>query len=171
MRLFVLIAVVCLCFSTHARLFAEDETADLIKVNDVFDTYSLEDQFGEIQTLRKDTKTVIASFDMKLSKSFHKWLKIKEDSYLDDNKAEYIIDIRGMPKIITYLFAGPKMKKYGFPIRLIKEGEYGDEFPKQEKMFTVITLNADRTISDISFIDDFDELANQISPKFKEYEW
>ena len=31
---------------------------------------------------------------MKLSKSFHKWLKLKENSYLDDNKAEYIIDIR-----------------------------------------------------------------------------
>ena len=171
MRLFVLIAVVCLCISAQGRVFAEDTTADLIKVNDVFETYSLEDQFGEIQTLRKDTKTVIASFDMKLSKSFHKWLKLKDDSYLDDNKAEYIIDIREMPKIITYLFAGPKMRKYKFSIRLIKDGVYGDEYPKQEKSFTVITLNQDHSISDISFINDFDELAKRLEPKFKEYEW
>ena len=44
------------------------------------------------------------------------------------------------------------MRKYKFSIRLIKEGVYGDEFPKQEKSFTVITLNQDHAISDISFI-------------------
>ena len=114
------------------------------------EAYTLEDQFGTLRTLQKDTEEVILSFDMKLSKVFHKWLKDKESNYLMNRNTEYIIDITGMPSIITWLFAGPKMRKYGFRILLIKEGNFGDNIPKQEGKFTMIKLDENHNITNIS---------------------
>ena len=126
------------------------------------EAYTLEDQHGTLRTLQKDTEKVIVSFDMKLSKSFHNWLKEKESSYLADNKTEYIIDITGMPRIVTWLFAGPKMRKYGFRILLIKEKGFVDNFQKKEGTFTVITLDSDHKITNISFPDNIDAIAKSI---------
>ncbi|MGR3317534.1 MAG: hypothetical protein ACUZ8O_03570, partial [Candidatus Anammoxibacter sp.] len=89
---------------------------------------------------------------------FHKWLKDKESNYLMDRNTEYIIDITGMPSIITWLFAGPKMRKYGFRILLIKEGNFGDNIPKREGKFTMIKLDEDHNITNISFFDNMDAI-------------
>lgn len=136
----------------------EADTDYVLKVNDVIEAYTIEDQHGTLRTLNKDTKEVIISFDMKLSKKFHKWLNDKESTYLSRNKTEYIIDIREMPSIITWLFAGPKMRKYGFRILLIKEGDLADRFPKEEGSFTVIKLDQDHKVTNIRFIDNIDSL-------------
>ena len=126
------------------------------------EAYTLEDQFGTLRTLQKDTEEVILSFDMKLSKVFHKWLKDKESNYLMNRNTEYIIDITEMPSIITWLFAGPKMRKYGFRILLIKEGNFGDNIPKQEGKFTMIKLDENHNITNISFLDKMDAITAYI---------
>ena len=144
----------------------EAEGNNVLKVGDsvidLIEEYSIEDQHGVLRILSKDTEEIIISFDMKLSKKFHKWLNEKESNYLSRNKAEYIIDIREMPSIITWLFAGPKMRKYGFRILLIKEGDLGDRFPKEEGSFTVIKLGQDQKVTNIRFIDNIDSLTKYI---------
>lgn len=134
----------------------------VLKVNDVIEAYTIEDQHGKLCTLNNDTQKIIVSFNMKLSKKFHKWLDEKESNYLPRNKTEYIIDIREMPSVITWLFAGPKMRKYGFKILLIKEGDLGDRFPKKEGSFTVIKLDQNQKVTNISFIDNIDSLVKYV---------
>ncbi len=147
---------------TQITVSADTKEESLLKENDLMEPYSLEDQHGVLQTLNEDTEEIILSVNMKLSKAFHKWLKEKDDSYLSDNKTDYIIDIRGMPSIITWMFAGPKMRKYGFPILLVKDGDFPDKFPTVEGKFTVLKLDSNHNISEISFIDDPDKIAEFI---------
>lgn len=134
----------------------------VLKENDYMEEYMLEDQHGVLHTLQKDTEKVIISFDMELSKAFHKWLNDKESTFLVDHKIEYIIDITKMPNIITWLFALPKMRRYGFQILLIREGHFGDKFPKQEGKFTVIKLGTDHKVNNISYLDKMDAIAESI---------
>lgn len=146
----------------QAAIFADDVSNGKLKEGDHIETYSLQDQHEVVQELKKDTKTVIFSFGMDLSKKFHKLLKSKDNNYLANNKTEYIIDIRGMPSLITWLFAGPKMRKYGFPILLVKEGDFPEKFPSQEDKFTILKLDEKHSITEISFIDDINKVISII---------
>ncbi|MGR3176574.1 MAG: hypothetical protein ACUZ8E_00780 [Candidatus Anammoxibacter sp.] len=154
----ILVTLISLFFVLEVNVLAETEGNSVLKENDYMEAYTLEDQHGTLRTLQKDTETIILSFDMKLSKTFHKWLKDEESNYLINRNTEYIIDITGMPSIITWLFAGPKMRKYGFRILLIKEGDFGDRIPKQEGKFTMIKLDENHKVIDISFLDKIDAI-------------
>lgn len=162
MKKLILVTLISLVFVLEVSVLAETDGNSVLKENDYMEVYALEDQHGTLRTLQKDTEEVIISFDMKLSKTFHKWLKDKESNYLASRKAEYIIDITGMPSIITWLFAGPKMRKYGFRILLIKEGNFGDNIPKQEGKFTMIKLDENHKVIEISFLNNMDAIAKSI---------
>lgn len=150
---------------SQAQCFSDTEEQVLVKNGDIMETYSLEDQHGALQNLQPGTEVVIMSFDMKVSKEFHKTLKGKEKTYLSDNKIEYIVDIRGMPSLVTWMFAGPKMRKYKFPILLVKEGNFPDKFPKQEGKFTILKLDPQHNITDISYIGDIKKVIEYIDDK------
>ena len=55
-----------------------------------FLAYTLADQHGEEHALQPETRTVIMSFDMKLSKGIHEWLATKDADYLATHQAEYV---------------------------------------------------------------------------------
>lgn len=159
MKMFTLVAVVsCLSILAVQQRSVFAEARDVLDVGDVMDAFTLENQHGELCTLDKGTERLIVSFDMKLSKSFHKWLKEKGNTWLTDNKAEYVIDITGMPRIVTYLFAGPKMRKYGFQILLITDDEFGNTFPVREGTFTIVRLDANHNVTDITFAASIEEI-------------
>ncbi len=162
MKKLIFATLISLLLVSTTEMPANAEDSGVLKQNDHLEAYTLEDQHEISHTLQKDTEKVIVSFDMKLSKKFHQWLKEKDDSYLADRKTEYIIDIRGMPSIITWLFAGPKMRKYGFQILLIKEGDLGDKLPKQEGEFTVIELDSNHKATNISFLNNIDAITKSI---------
>ncbi|MEX0596328.1 MAG: hypothetical protein WD512_07490, partial [Candidatus Paceibacterota bacterium] len=107
------------------------------QVGDYFEPYKLQTQHKVPHTMSPETKVVILSFEMSLSKEVHKALEKKDKNYLKDHQTEYVADISDMPDIITFLFAGPKMRGYDFPIIWAREDNFDLKYPKKKERLTV----------------------------------
>lgn len=147
------------------RAMANADGSAPVSVGAKFPELTLEDQHGTKKSLVPETKTVLISSNMELSKSIHAWLKDKPATYLEDNNIQYIADITPMPGIISWLFAKPKMRKYPFTILLVDDDEFAAKFPQKEEKLAVFQLNPDRTVRNIAFVNSIEEVDQQIVSK------
>ena len=154
----LLVKVTLLTIIFSSSLIADENQTKKIGIGDTFKSYNFENPNEEIKTLKPNTKLLLVSFEMELSKGIHSWLEGKEADYLEKHNAEYIADITKMPSIITYLFARPKMKKYAFPILLIKDENFAPEFPVEEGKFIAFELDESKKIKNMSYFQNMDEV-------------
>ena len=108
-------------------------------VNSNIGSFKLTDQFEKVHTVNADVKTIIFSAEKDTSAGLNEFLSTKEKGFLKANNTVFIADISGMPSIISYLFALPKMKKYNYEVLLINEKD-DKRFVKQEEKLTVYKL-------------------------------
>ena len=148
-----------LCFTAHPARAEEEKAAPVLSVGQKFPDYNFQDPHEKPMTIAPETKLLLLSFEMELSKGIHTWLSEKDKNYLSQHNAQYIADITPMPAIISYLFGKPKMRKYEFPIMLADDAEFGPKFPKEEEKITVMQINQDKQIESISFYKDMNEIA------------
>lgn len=130
-----------------------------LEIGDNFPSVTYEHPDETKDQLKSDTKYVIVSFEMELSKGIHNWLAEKDTDYLAKHKSEYVADITKMPAIITFLFARPKMKKYKFPILLAKDEKFAPQFPVLEGKFAMFELDEARKVKEVRYFKDMDTLA------------
>jgi hypothetical protein len=64
------------------------------------------------------------------------------EDYLAKVGAVYIADISGMPRIISKLFALPKMRKRPYPLLLDRSGEATERIPDVDGQATLVYLAA-----------------------------
>ena len=95
---------------------------------------------------------------MSVSKAMNLWLNEKDKNYLAENSTEYISDITEMPSIITWLFAGPKMRKYPFEILLADDEHFAPKYPIQEEKILVLDLDASKKVTAISYFENMDQI-------------
>lgn len=145
-------------------LLAAAAGAAPVRVGSAMKPYHLEDQFGNAHNLAPDTRAVIISSEMSVSKTLHDWLTQRGGDFLPSRKTEYVSDITGMPAPISVLFAQPKMRKYPFRILLAHDQEFGKEYPKEEGKLAVFLLDEDQNVSDIRFISAPEELEALLPP-------
>ncbi len=142
-----------------------EQVPNMVAPGQQLEAYVFEDPHGVKKTIKEDTEVVLMSFEMDLSKKIHAYLEEKDPDYLPKHKAEYVIDISPMPSIITWLFAGPKMRKYPFPILLVDDDDFAERYPKEEGKIAAIELNKDRTISKIEFFENMEEVDKKVFQK------
>jgi len=110
-----------------------------VKVGDSINL-ELVDQFDKPHTLNsKAYKKIVVTFEKDISQKINLYLQDQEKDLLKTKKIAYISDIHKMPSFVTSMFALPKMKKYTFPILLIKEKN--NIFPSKENHITVVHLH------------------------------
>jgi hypothetical protein len=154
----IFLVLVISFFSSFA--FAESQpTAHALRVGEKFESLILQDQHGGKVSVPDRAKFVLISSSMKLSKEIHEWLSKKDSNYLASKDAQYIADITPMPDIITYLFAGPKMRRYKFEIILADDPSFAPKFPQSEDRLAVFTLDKDGVVIDTSFYKSIEEAA------------
>ena len=120
-------------------------------VNSNIGSFELADQFEKTHTVNSDVKTIIFSSEKDTSAGLNEFLASKEKGFLETNNTVFVADISGMPSIISYLFALPKMKKYNYNVLLIdKEGD--TRFSKKEERLTVYTLN-NGVVTNIKYVE------------------
>ena len=120
-------------------VFATALFSNSFNVNSNIGSFELADQFEKKHTVNSDIQTIIFSSEKDTSAALNEFLASKEKGFLEANKTAFIADISGMPSVISYLFALPKMKKYNYNVLLIeKEGD--TRFLKQEGKLTVYKL-------------------------------
>jgi hypothetical protein len=114
--------------------------------------HSFEDQWGKPQALDAQTKWVIFSSH----KAGGEWVKSALDSLqitdLAERNALYVADISAMPGLISKFVAIPKMQDYPFAIALEKEGDFTQEWPKQDGKVSVYQLKA-LQVMDTTYLD------------------
>jgi len=153
------IASILLLLTFFAQNVVAEPEADQLTVGQSFPIYKFEDPFGKPQVIKDDTKFVLISFEMELSKSMHTWLSEKDADFLEKHNVQYIADITEMPAIISYLFGKPKMRKYKFPILLADDENFEKRFPKEEGKFVVFKLGENKEIEDVTFFSDMESLS------------
>jgi len=119
--------------------------------------YSLEDQHGESVSYSRDKRMVVISYEKATGKMVNKWLKEKPDSYLDSHGIDFIVEISGMPAIISNRIAIPKMRKYGHRVLICRDRDFDQTYPREAKKLTVILVQ-EGTVEDIVFVDEVAEL-------------
>ncbi len=147
------------------NLQAEDQVAAKpleYKVGDLFEPYKLQTQHKKPHTMSPETKVIVLSFEMSLSKKVHQALDSKDKDYLKNHQTEYVADISDMPDIITFLFAGPKMRGYDFPIIWARDEDFDLRYPKKEGKLTVIQLDQENKIKNISYLKSIKEVATKV---------
>ena len=131
--------------------------ANALNIGDSAPTFEIKDQFEKMHKISADTKTILLAETRSTSVIIREYLLTKEKNFLEDNKAQYIADISGMPSLISRFIALPKMRDYPFSILLVDE-EQTKSFTKKEDKITVYTLT-DGKVSDVKFIETTEELA------------
>ncbi len=141
---------------------ATDPKPKVYQVGDYFEPYKLQTQHKKPHTLSPDTNVILVSFEMSLSKKVHQALEKRDKDFLKDHQTEYVADISDMPDIITFLFAGPKMRGYDFPIIWAREDDFDLKYPKKKERLTVIELDQDKKIKNISFLKSIKDVSSKI---------
>ena len=132
---------------------AAGSMAEMAEIGKSFPSYTLEDQFGQTNTLSTDTRFVIVASEKDVSGKVNDWLKPKAPDYLAAHKTEYVSDIEPMPGIITTLFAMPKMKKYPFKLLLATEKSFAATYPKEKGRIALFVLDANQVLTDVRFVE------------------
>ena len=110
------------------------------------------DQHEKEFKLADDSAWLLVAFDMGTGKAANGRLEKKGATWLDDHKAVYVSNIRGMPGV-GRLFALPKMRKYPHRIILADADGLLDAFPESDGKVTVLKLKSGRVIEAISYWD------------------
>jgi len=100
----------------------------------------LADQYGNVHAIPPATTTILFAADMVAKKTVQALLDARDADYLAHHQAVFIADIHGMPRIITKLFALPRMRKYRYEILLIDDADIAARFPRHDGEVTVLGL-------------------------------
>ena len=99
------------------------------------------DQWGKAQVLNSETQLLIFSHHKEGSGWVKQALQVMGITNMEEKHWLYVADISSMPKMITKLFAVPKMRDYAFPIALARDEKTLQEWPKKEGFVAIYSLN------------------------------
>jgi len=127
--------------------------ADQVAVGDKLPTLTLHDQHDQPMAISADTRLVLFAFEKPAADLLTAYLEAQPDDFLERNAAVYLMDISGMPKMITQMFALPKMRKRPYRILLADKPETLAFVPRHQNQVTVISLDKGR-VESLEFVDD-----------------
>ncbi|MGV6817990.1 MAG: hypothetical protein ACWA44_12075 [Thiotrichales bacterium] len=125
-------------------------------------TLTLKDQFDEPHTIGADTRRIIFASDKHSSRLVNDFLSTQSDNYLELHQTHYLADISGMPKIISSMFALPKMREYRYQILLADQPETLEAIPRRSGEVTLISL-ADNKVTKITYAESSADLKRFLS--------
>lgn len=122
---------------------------------------SLENQYGDTQSVSNDVMLIIFSHDMAGKDIVNNALKEQKKGFLAEHHAVCVADIEKMPGIIARLFAYPAMREYSYNIMLDKDGEASKGWPRKEDNISLLRIKQGKLISH-TFYSDSNLLLNAI---------
>jgi len=117
----------------------------------------LEDQHGETGTIDGDTRQVLFTRDMDAGDVVKAALAHDGAALLEAGGTVYLADISGMPSLVRYLFALPKLRKREYLMLLDFDGEATRRIPGKSGSATLIGLDGLK-ITGFRYLADTDEV-------------
>lgn len=155
---------IALYLLTVSLFLALTASAGPLAVGDAMPRYNLQDQHGNACSLQAETRWVLLSFSMSHSKKLHQWLT-ERPTFFSDRKTEYVADISPMPAIINTLFAGPKMRRYPFPIIQATEDDFAESYPVQEDAYLLIELDEQQRVAAFHYPTSVEDVVRLVEPE------
>lgn len=137
--------------------------ANTLDVNDPFPQVTLTDAADNtFQLPYTGIRYVLFSSDMKGNDLVKEAYADLDKDQLREAGIAYIADISKMPRLISRLFALPKIRDYPFRVLLIREKDFLTELPRQPETVTVLTLTADAIIEAVTYTESAETLQKLI---------
>lgn len=118
------------------------------------------DQWGKKHTIAEDDVFILYSAEKDVSVEFHKGLEKKGEQWLNENHIVYMADVTSVPGFVMKRFMLPKMKKYSYPVLLIREDEQLPRISTQKGKATLHEKNGKEF-----FLENFSELEKFLSSR------
>ncbi len=132
--------------------------ANEYKTGEKIEPINLKDQFDKEHNITNLPRTIIIAFEKESSYIFNKYMKDKNENFLNKNDMVFLADISQMPSFITTTFAIPKMKNLQpHPVLLINEENTAFRYPYKEDKLTIIKVKNNAVLS-IDFASNLKEL-------------
>jgi hypothetical protein len=133
-------------------IFAPITYAEPYKVGTQLSDFTLKDQHGKTHKLNQNVRLILfAGRDMRGGELVTKALENASEGYLAKYNTIYIVDISGMPRMVSKLFAMPKLRKRPYKILLDPGPSVTKDFPSEKEKVTLLYMN-NRTIKEIAFL-------------------
>ena len=104
------------------------------------DDYEYETPKGRIMKVPPKTTLVLVAFEKDMGELVNDYLDTKDKFYIQKNKAVFISDISKMPKVITNMFALPKLKDFKHLIYLQYEDNFRKLVPNEKDRVTLLYI-------------------------------
>ena len=126
----------------------------------VVKSFQASDQHGEAYQLDSKTRYLLISFDMGTGKKANVKLDQKGKEFFKEKQIAFVANIHGMPGI-GRLFAFKKMKTYSHRIIYGDDAHLMDPFPEKDDHVTVLKLDKQQKVTQISYWDPAKEEVDQ----------
>jgi len=109
-------------------------------------TITLNDQFGNPQTLSKDTQKIIFAFSKDMGHMCNEFFASKGPTYLKDHKAVFIADLSSAPSLIRSMFILPGLKDFKHQVLILEDKELAAPYKVKQNVekALVVTIINDR---------------------------
>lgn len=124
---------------------------------------TLNDQNEKLQGIDTDTKKVVFAFSKENGHICNDFFASKDDSYLSDNKTQFVADISAAPSLIRSMFIMPGMKDFNHPILIIENEIVSASYKTEENSEKIVVVILDNhVITEIKFLSTVEELEKEI---------
>jgi len=134
-------------------LSAVPVAADQLAVGDRLPALTLHDQHDQTTAIAQDTRLLLVAVEKPAADLVTAYLEEQPAGFLQRNAAVYLMDISAMPKMITRMFALPKMRKRPYRILLAEDADTLAFLPRHQNQVTVISLDKGR-VERLDFVAD-----------------
>ncbi len=134
-------------------IFAPITYAEPYKVGTQMPDFTLKDQHGKTYKLNQTVRLILfAGRDMRGGELVTKALENASKGYLAKYNTIYIVDTSGMPRMVSKLFALPKLRKRPYKILLDPSPSVTKDFPSEKEKVTLLYMN-NYVVEAIEFLD------------------
>lgn len=119
---------------------------------------------GKTLKIPAQTVLILVTFEKSTSDLLNDYLKTKNKYYLQQNKLVYIADISRTPRLITNMFALPKLKKLKHLIYLQYGKKLRNRIPNKDNTITLLRVK-DGQITNIVYATNTEEIQGAIEQK------
>ncbi len=121
--------------------------------------FALPDQFGRVQNLNTDTRTLIFTFTQDSAHRMREFMSDKRIGYLKRKSAYYVADISTAPVFIRNAFIIPELQQRPSAVILIYEEEFAERFryDAKKEAIKIVTLD-NKKVTNIQFVNTLEEL-------------
>ncbi len=145
---------------------AKQNVEPKLVVGKSLENLGLNDQFDKPVTLKADTKKVVISYSKDTGHVCSGFFEKQSESYLENNKVQYIADISPAPSLIRSMFVIPGLQDLKYPILILDDEKIAAPFRAgiDVEKTIVVSLN-NNSIIEIKAINSEDELKKALETK------